>query len=107
MQSIIEPINVQGEFSNLEGATIWVAEYLNCIYEGAWSLLSINLTCSGAYRAMKEHRLKALNEAKDSAILNRSVERRLCRENGWKFEPTLFEYNSYESWRIRRVKVNR
>lgn len=40
--------------------------YCYCIYESAYGTMSVHATAKGAYKAMKEHRLKVFNEWRNS-----------------------------------------
>lgn len=47
--------------------TVYAFKYCPCIYESAWSTVSLHSTCKGAYKAMKAHRLKVFYEWRNSA----------------------------------------
>ena len=46
--------------------------YCSCIYESAYATMSIHESLVGAYKAMKEHRLKIFNEWRERPNIYRN-----------------------------------
>jgi len=63
--------------------------YCDCIYESAFALHSLHYSLKGAYRAMKEHRIKTFND--------------------WRALPNQFRKPFLDtfpkSWRVRSIEI--
>lgn len=68
---------------------VHIVEYCPCVYESGYELLSIHTTKSGAYSAMKSHKLSTYA---DWQIMDKQFR----IDNKW---------NDYMNWRIRTKNV--
>lgn len=67
---------------------VYAAEYCSCVYESGFEVISLHSTISGAYKAMKEHKLDEYYSCLRNPYLGKG-----------------YKVTDYQRWRFRILKV--